>query len=105
MVLFTTTPALVEALEKLQCNLHDSKALEEDGDKSDTEPSISEPKVGKPISHGQVLDIHRQLKKQGVAPYHLEFLLKGSKVYIPPPPPKPEPVRLAYSNAKPLTAF
>jgi hypothetical protein len=92
MVLLTMTPTLVEALEKLQSNPDHS---EKDGDKPqtpDAEPSIAEPKVGKPISHGQVLDIYGQLKKQLGAPYRLEDLLQGTKVYIPPPTFKPEPV-------------
>ncbi|KAI9686769.1 MAG: hypothetical protein M1822_002829 [Bathelium mastoideum] len=67
--------------------------------KSSSEPLLEDPEVGKPISHGQLIDICRSLKKHyqdsnGLAvqvPYHLEELLRGSKVYVPPPPPKKEP--------------
>ena len=68
--------------------------------KSSTEPSLEDPKVGKPISHGQLIDISRHLnehyqencQKTTERPYHLDVLLRGSKVYVPPPPPKKEPV-------------
>ncbi|TVY60880.1 hypothetical protein LSUE1_G009295, partial [Lachnellula suecica] len=56
-----------------------------------TEPSLNDPKVGNPISHGQVIDLSRQLKSRGLSPCTLEALLKGARVYIPPPPPKKEP--------------
>ncbi|TVY22943.1 hypothetical protein LHYA1_G008438 [Lachnellula hyalina] len=56
-----------------------------------TEPSLENPKVGNPISHGQVIDLSRQLKAQGLSPCSLEILLKGVRVYIPPPPAKKEP--------------
>ena len=56
------------------------------------EPMISNPKVGNPISHGQVVDISRDLKAHRIQPNSLEALLKGSRVYVPPPQPKVEPV-------------
>lgn len=57
------------------------------------EPVLLTPKVGNPISHGHVIDIARRLKGRHQAPNcRLEALLKGSKVYIPPPKPKAEPV-------------
>ncbi|TVY37169.1 hypothetical protein LOCC1_G008038 [Lachnellula occidentalis] len=56
-----------------------------------TEPSLENPRVGNPISHGQVIDLSRQLKTQGFSPCSLEILLKGARVYIPPPPAKKEP--------------
>lgn len=61
-------------------------------EKSSAEPSLSNPIVGNPISHGQVVDISRDLKGRGIQPLSLEALLKGSKVYAPPPPPRVEPV-------------
>jgi hypothetical protein len=57
-----------------------------------SEPSLIDPKVGNPISHGQVLDIWRNWKSHDETCPSLETLLQGSRVYIPPPPPKPEPV-------------
>ena len=61
-------------------------------DEKSTEPSLENPKVGNPISHGQVIDLSRQLKAQGLSPCSLEVLLKGARFYVPPPPPKKEPV-------------
>ena len=58
------------------------------------EPSLSNPQLGNPVSHGQLLDISSQLKAQGLSPRSLDVLLRGSRVYVPPPSPKPEPVSL-----------
>jgi len=57
-----------------------------------TEPSLSDPKVGNPISHGQVIDLSKKMRTEVLQPSRLEELLRGSRVYIPPPKPKPEPV-------------
>jgi len=72
------------------------KASTKTEEKGFTEPSLKDPKVGNPISHGQVIDLSRQLKAQGLSPCRLETLLKGAKVYVPPPPPKKEPVSNHY---------
>jgi hypothetical protein len=56
------------------------------------EPSLSNPKLGNPISHGQVIDLSRALKAQGLSPSSLDMLLNGARVYVAPPAPKPEPV-------------
>ncbi len=58
------------------------------------ESSFENPKIGNPISHGQVIDLSAQLKALGIQPSSLDILLRGSWVYVPPPPPKPEPVRI-----------
>jgi hypothetical protein len=150
MVLLTVTPAMVEALEKIQslsrereektehCSQEDAtqeskgagnnetpvdrihsgeneEKQEQTGTESQisnvsglspkdtekqkqkqasttTEPSLSDPKVGNPISHGQVIDISKQMRSEALQPSRLEELLRGSRVYIPPPKPKPEPV-------------
>jgi hypothetical protein len=60
--------------------------------KQSNEPSLSNPKLGNPISHGQVIGLSRQLKAQGLSPRNLGVLVRGARVYVPPPPPKPEPV-------------
>lgn len=65
-----------------------------DGAKKSGESNLSNPKIGEPISHGQIIDIGRDMKIMGLYPQSLEILLQGSKVYIRPPPPKPEPVSL-----------
>ena len=58
-----------------------------------SEPTLSNPRIGSPISHGQVVDLSQAMKAQMLRPCRLEDLLKGARLYIPPPPPKPEPVR------------
>lgn len=92
MVLLTMTAAMVDALEQLG-SLED-RVMQELQDATG-EPSLSEPSIGKPVSHGQVIGIYKQIKNIGDASYHLDTLLRGSRVYVPPPPPKPEPVRHA----------
>jgi hypothetical protein len=79
-----TTEAIISTEGK---DLHQISALQS----SLNEPSLQDPKVGKPISHLQVLDLSHKLKNSNAIPYHLDILLRGSHVYIPPPPPKPEP--------------
>lgn len=64
-------------------------------DQISTEPSLKTPKVGNPVSHGQVIDLWKQLKASKLSPCSLDLLLRGARVYIPPPPPKPEPVSIA----------
>ena len=65
----------------------------------ETEPSVNEPAVGKPISHTQLLAVSKLLRKHtevGLpAPCHLDELLRGSRIYYEPPKPKAEPVRSA----------
>jgi hypothetical protein len=56
------------------------------------EPRLSNPQLGNPISHGQVIDLWKQLRASDSSPMSLDTLLRGSQVYAPPPKPKPEPV-------------
>ncbi|QSZ33437.1 hypothetical protein DSL72_005005 [Monilinia vaccinii-corymbosi] len=55
------------------------------------EPLLANPKIGNPISHGQIIDLWQGLKKQNLSSLTLELLLRGSRVYVPPPIPKAEP--------------
>ncbi|KAJ8063924.1 hypothetical protein OCU04_007774 [Sclerotinia nivalis] len=55
------------------------------------EPLLANPKIGNPISHGQIIDLWRDIKKKNISPLTLELLLRGSRVYVPPPVPKAEP--------------
>lgn len=80
------TPLTVEALRKR------TTVSSADADRRVEEPSLDAPAAGKPISHGQVVDLWKDLKGHGPKKFSLENLLKGSSVYVPPPPPKPEPV-------------
>ncbi len=97
MVLLTMTPSIVEALNQLsKTNIGDvAKSHEGNSNMNDNvEPSLEDPSIGKPISHGQIIDIWTTLKaSEGGDKIKLEELLRGATVYIPPPPPKPEQVR------------
>ncbi|KAG5970015.1 hypothetical protein E4U55_001875 [Claviceps digitariae] len=95
------TPAIVDGLQMVgasgtaNMSLHaDASALAEQHPPT-SEPSLTDPAVGNPISHGQILDLWKALntdQDQGhQASPSLEQLLRGSRVYCPPPPPKPEP--------------
>jgi len=56
-----------------------------------SEATLSNPRIGSPISHGQVVELSQNMKARMLQPCRLEDLLKGARLYIPPPPPKPEP--------------
>ncbi|KAK8152234.1 endoplasmic reticulum-based factor for assembly of V-ATPase-domain-containing protein [Phyllosticta citrichinensis] len=104
MVLLTMTPATVAAVHKC-FDVADAEQMTKLQPPS--EPSLSDPELGKPISHGQLIDISEFLKARLNTPgdnndwridetqnryqFHLNDLLRGSRVYIPPPKPKPEP--------------
>ena len=98
MLYLTTTPTIVEALEKIQSL--ERRTIEKDKSEVEkrTEPSSSNIKIGNPISHGQLIHLSKQLKARKLSPNSLDKLLRGSRVYIPPPPPKPEPVRTVHAH-------
>lgn len=102
MVLLTMTPTIVEGLELRGTTI--IPGIEEDKDSSKgNDPSLDDPAVGNPISHGQIVELWRELKlhsDDGVK-FTLENLLKGARIYVPPPPPKPEKV----SHARALVVF
>lgn len=100
MVRLTMTPAMVAAVEAYNI-LHAEPSLSDDS----TDPSLEKPAVGNPIAHGEIIAISKHLStldehlKDGerpcppaVEPYHLDNLLRGSRIYSDPPKPKPEPV-------------
>lgn len=96
MVLLTMTASIVDGLTKLdglQGPKDSQKSIQNEGQrKEDDDPSLDEPTIGNPITHGQIIDIWKKLQASQQTSYSLEELLRGSQVYIPPPPPKPEPV-------------
>jgi len=111
MVFLTMTSSIVEALQSVLeiegaqpiCDSEPEDVSEQATKASvSSEPSLVEAAVGKPISHGQILYLWKQLKSQGHSKYSLEGLLQGATVYIPPPPPKPEPVRIPLALRTPL---
>ncbi|ORY01343.1 endoplasmic reticulum-based factor for assembly of V-ATPase-domain-containing protein [Clohesyomyces aquaticus] len=99
MVLLAATPAMVRAVDKARGLARDEFAKLQ----LPSEPSLTELRAGDPISHGQLIDVSKTLKQhaaslesegEGAAvpgSYRLDSLLRGSRVYIPPPPPKKEP--------------
>lgn len=92
MVLLTMTPAVVAAVQACY-QLHELPI--ELGNAC--EPSLSDPAIGKPISHIQLIAISKVLrehnKQESSVPCHLDELLRGSRIYHGPPKPKAEPVR------------
>lgn len=97
MVLLTMTSSILEALSIVEATetpqIEDHDGTEEQELQQPTkEPTLDDPELGNPISHGQIVDLWKQLKAQGNSNFTLEQLLRGASVYIPPPPPKPEPV-------------
>ncbi|KAK1672204.1 endoplasmic reticulum-based factor for assembly of V-ATPase-domain-containing protein [Colletotrichum godetiae] len=107
MVRMTITPAIAEGQQRLdEVRLGRGIAAKpedtEQAPTSDTaeeaaatarteEPTPSDAVVGDPITHGHILDLWKNLKTEGIEGFDLEGLLRGARVYIPPPPPKPEP--------------
>ena len=102
MVLLVMTRPMVDGIKQCSEKEVEGWPLERFGD----EPPLEAAAIGQPISHGQVVDISKILRKHfekledgadlefenGQFMYSLETLLKGSKVYIQPPKPKPSPV-------------
>lgn len=101
MVRLTMTPAILRALEQLQEREQVPSVCGEA-----SEPPLDQPALGNPITHGQIIAISKTLreiktdasdeKSETVVSYHLDDLLRGSKVYIEPPKPKAEPVGFTY---------
>ena len=92
MVLFTITPSIVEGLKA-------RNEMPPSAETSDEKSSFEDAAVGSPISHEQIVDLWKHLKAKRDGNCHLEDLLRGSRVYVPPPAPKPEPVRLPQIRA------
>jgi hypothetical protein len=89
MVLLTLTPAAKSAVE-LYNQLSDQQHHD-----SSSEPSLSEPTVGAPVSHAQLIQVARSLRESQLPnenDFRLDTLLKGANIYVPPPKPKPQPV-------------
>jgi hypothetical protein len=87
MVLLTTTDRILAAFEAIPPSRHEELDL----------PTTLE--VQGPIAHEQLIRLARYLQTDpeynvSHTPTVLSSLLRGTKVYVPPPPKKPEPVRL-----------
>jgi hypothetical protein len=99
MVLLTVTPSIARAITEA----HKIAGDEFEKIHLPDEPLLADAEAGKPISHSQLIQLSRLLKENADKIAHaegeqeevvctLDSLLKGSKIYIPPPPPKQEPV-------------
>jgi len=97
MVLLTITPAAKTAIDLYNALREDEHAIPQKPE----EPSLAEPAVDDPVTHGQLIAIAHFLQERGqklpdlptackTEPARLDLLLKGSKIYTPPPKPKPE---------------
>ncbi|KAI9846902.1 MAG: hypothetical protein M1837_003514 [Sclerophora amabilis] len=83
------TPALVAAIEEHR--RRDPQTIQ--GTSFAADPVLDEPTVGNPVSHGQIIQISRDLRhSEDTKPdkFHLDELLRGSMVYHAPPVPKAE---------------
>lgn len=91
MVLLITTPAILDALSQVPESQRDNLQL----------PSPASLSIDGPISHSQLITLASYFvasqSSSSLSPsssdHTLNELLRGTKVYIPPPPPKPQPVR------------
>lgn len=112
MALLTMTPKMVTAIEEYLQMVKSGEEKDKSSDDNDdhvlgNEPSLENPAVGNPITHGQVIDIfttirrHRpnsktdlqnERKSYSYQDIQLEQLLRGSKIYVPPPKSKSESV-------------
>lgn len=97
MVLLTITPAARRAIEAYQ------KLRDEPAGQALDEPPLIDPEVGDPVSHAQLIEVARFLKRrhgegdplnsEADDKIDLESLLKGSKIYVPPAKAKQAQVR------------
>ena len=94
------TPAILQALDVLSAHGH-AQIIAGNA----TEPSLDQPVEGNPISHEQLIEISKTLKQireeaEGCEAqdhnviYHLDDLLRGSRIYVEPSKPKVEPVSM-----------
>ena len=100
MVLLVTTDRILNALEAVPGSRRQELDL----------PATLE--LHGPIAHEQILRLSKHLQHDaeynatqdtGRSPTILSALLRGTKVYVPPPPKKPEPVRVV-NPRRPRTA-
>lgn len=99
MVLLVTTDRILSAFETIPVSRRPELEL----------PSTLE--LHGPIAHEQLLRLAKHLQNDidtatqnhniKASPTILSSLLKGTKVYVPPPPEKPEPVRANTKNTHP----
>ncbi|GAA85329.1 similar to An07g06590 [Aspergillus luchuensis] len=101
MVLLTTTPPILSAIKALPPTSRHDFSLPDTLNLED------------PISHDQLIKIARYFRQKPTTDSSpsvdrsktLNSLLRGTKVYVPPPPKKPEPVSTYLSPTHPPTLY
>lgn len=95
MVLMSMTAAMVDGLKALRhYNIDKSELHHNDM------PNLQDAAIGHPIEHAQVISLSKLLKEAGIShdignvPFHLDDLLRGSRLHHEPPKPRDEPVSL-----------
>lgn len=89
--------AALEAVDRLNLDLGDIENIRNSGH------SVGNHAIGSPIAHEQIIAISKLLRVLSEnhallsAPYHLDELLRGSRIYQEPPKPKTEPVSRRFS--------
>ena len=96
MVLLTMTDAMVNSLSYLRTHQIDKSKLDPDN----LGPDLQHPAIGHQIAHFQVIALSKHLQTlshttQDVSvSYHLDDLLRGSRIHYEPVKSKAEPVSL-----------
>lgn len=95
MVLLSMTAAMVDGLKALRHYNIDTSEL-----RHNDLPNLEDAAIGHPIEHAQVISLSKHLKKArishdiGNVPFHLDDLLRSSRLHNEPPKPRDEPVSL-----------
>lgn len=101
MVYLTMTSAIVAALEavdRLHLDLGDIEDLRDIENVRVSVRSLGNHAIGNPIGHEHIVAISKLLRNHNEkystisVPYHLDNLLRGSRIYQESPKPKAEPV-------------
>lgn len=101
MVLLTVTPAAKIAIDLYNDLNQTEEGTAKSQQSAQNDPSLVDVAVGDPVSHGQLIEVATFLRGQRKdvsshelpSTFCLDHLLKGSRIYTPPPKPKQEPVR------------
>ena len=99
MVRLRITPNTLEAIQYVG---QDGRGARRE--KAPAAYSSKAPAIGDPISHTELLELSKRLRdliekhdhdgSKPIPVFHLDDLLRGSRVYVEPPPLRAEPVRL-----------
>ena len=99
MVLLTVTPTAKGVIEEYCSNSQHEQQDDNSGSDLDLQ-ALSQLQVGSPIEHHRLVALSKALvgrskvdgHEAGGARYRLDNILRGAKLYQPPPLPKKEPV-------------